>query len=93
MDGGEQSVRDHREWWTGLVSNVAYAPRVPRVTTTTSTDEAPLVGLVDAIGPATPVGGMSNLTGRASDWIAWLFVLLALALVGEVASRRLRGSS
>jgi hypothetical protein len=93
MEGGEQSVRDHREWWTGLVSSVAYAPRVPRVTTTTATDEAPLTGLVAAIGPAAPEGGMSNPTGRASDWIAWLFVLLALALVGEVTSRRLRGSS
>jgi hypothetical protein len=93
MEGGEKSVRDHREWWTGLVSSVAYAPRVPRVTTTTSTDEAPLAGLVAAIGPATPAGGISNLTGRASEWIAWLFVLLALALVGELASRRLRGSS
>jgi hypothetical protein len=39
------------------------------------------------------VGGISNLTGRTSEWIAWLFVLLALALAGEVASRRLRGSS
>jgi hypothetical protein len=92
MSGGESGVRDHRLWWTGLVSTVAYAQRVPSTITKASTDEAPMIGLVAAIGPSTSASGMLNLLGKRSDWIAWLFVLLALGLVGEVASRRIRGA-
>jgi hypothetical protein len=93
MGGGEGAVRDHRMWWTGLVSRVAYAPRVPRAAATTPTDEAPMAGLVAAIGPAASTVAMSNLAGNPADWMAWLFVLLTLALIGEVASRRLRGAA
>jgi hypothetical protein len=96
MGGGDGAVRDHRLWWTGLVSSVAYASRFPRATTIAPTDEAPMIGLVAAVGPASPAG--SILTGSGSppdwpDWPAWLFALLALALVGEVGSRRLRGTA
>ncbi len=93
MGGSEGAVRDHRLWWTGLVSRVAHARRVARWTTTTSTDGAPIIGLVGAIGPSTPASGMANLPGKPSDLMAWLFMFLALALIGEVASRRLRGAS
>jgi len=92
MGGGDGSVHDHRAWWTGFVSRVAYAPPVRRGTTTTSTDNAPMIGLFAAIGPRTPASTMSNLSGKRSDLMAWLFVLLSLGLIGEVASRRLRGS-
>ena len=92
MGGGEGAVRDHRAWWTGLVSRVAYPPRVAIGTTATSTDDAPMIGLFAAIGPGTPASAMSNLSGKRSGLMAWLFVLLALGLIGEVASRRLRGS-
>ncbi len=91
MGGGEAAVRDHRLWWTELVSSVAYAPRVPRATASSS-DEAPMVGLVAAVRPGTSSGAMASLSGKSSDWMAWLFVLLALGLIGEVASRRLRGA-
>jgi hypothetical protein len=93
MAGGEAAFREHREWWTALVSSVAYAPRISRGSAAASTDEAPMVGLVAAIGPSARAGAMSNLSGEPSEWMAWLFVLLALALVGEVTSRRLRGAS
>lgn len=93
MGGGKGAVRDHRAWWTGLVSSVAYAPRVPRATATTAIDEAPMIGLVAVIGPSTPAGFTSSLSGRPSDWMAWQFLLLALGLIGEVASRRQRGAS
>jgi hypothetical protein len=93
MGGGDGAVRDHRLWWTGLVSSVAYAPRVLRAPATTPTDEAPRIGLVAAIGPGTPPSAISNRSGTQSDWMAGLFALLALGLVGEVASRRLRGAS
>ena len=93
MVGGDGAVRDHRVWWTGLVSRVAYAPRVSGATTTTASDEAPMAGLVAAIGPMTQRAATSGLSGTPPDWMIWLFVLLALGLVGEVASRRLRGAS
>jgi hypothetical protein len=93
MGGGDGAVRDHRLWWTGLVSSVAYAPRVPRATATTATDEAPMIGLVAAIGASAPEGAASSLSGNRSGWMTWLFMLLTLGLIGEIASRRLRGAS
>jgi hypothetical protein len=93
MAGGEDAVRDHRVWWTALVSSVAHAPRVTREAATAPVDAAPMVGLVAAIGPRTSVDAIRNPSGAQSDWIAWLFVLLSLGLIGEVASRRLRGAS
>jgi len=92
MAGGEEAIRGHRAWWTGLVSSAASAPRIPRATGTISTDEAPMIGLVAAIGSGTSAA-LSNPAGKPADMRAWLFVLLALGLTGEVASRRLRGSS
>lgn len=92
MGAGDGAVRAHRVWWTGLVSSVAYAPRVPGGAKITLADEAPMVGLVAAIGPRASTAAMSNLSGGQSDRPAWLFLLLVLALVGEVASRRLRGA-
>jgi hypothetical protein len=93
MGGGDAAIRDHRLWWAGLVSSVVYAPRVPRTATTTPTDEAPMAGLVAAIGPRVSTTAMSSLPGSASDWTALLFMLLTVALVGEIASRRLRGAA
>jgi hypothetical protein len=92
MSGGEGAVRDHRMWWTGLVSSVAYVRRVPRATTTAPTDEAPTVDLFAAIGPGMRTEARPILSGKPREWKAWLFVLLTLALIGEVASRRLRGA-
>jgi hypothetical protein len=93
MGGGNEAVRDHRLWWTGLVSSVAYAPRVSRTAIATATDEGPMVGLVSAIGARMPEAAVSSLSGNRSNSMTWVFVLLALGLVGEIASRRLRGAS
>lgn len=93
MGGGDGAVGDHRLWWTGVVSSVAHAPGVSRTTVTTPTDQAPLLGLVAAIGPRPSARTTGNVSGKQSSWMAWLFVLLALGLIGEVASRRLRGAS
>jgi hypothetical protein len=93
MGGGEGGVDDHGGWWTGLVSSVAYAPPVSRTPTFSLADEAPMIGLVSAIGPGTPAGPTANLSGSSTDWTAWLFALLAVGLIGEVASRRVRGAS
>jgi hypothetical protein len=93
MSGGDGAVRDHRLWWTRLVSSVAHAPRIPRIGSTTSTDEAPLIGLVTNIGSVTHAEGRSGLPGNQPDPMGWLFVLLTLGFIGEIASRRMRGAS
>lgn len=92
MGGGDGAVRDHRVWWSGLVSSVAYGPRIPVTATVTPSNEAPMVGLVAAIGPRASTAARSSLAGGQSNLPAWLFLALALALVGEVVSRRLRGA-
>jgi hypothetical protein len=91
--GGDDAVRDHRQLWTGLVSRVAYAPRASRAAVTSGEDQAPMVGLVAALGPKALSRPTTNLPGGQSDVMLLLFSLLALALIGEVASRRLRGAS
>ena len=90
--GGDESVRDHRQLWTRLVSGVAYAPRAPRPAVTAREDQAPMIGLVAALGPNALSRPTTNLSGGQSALMVLLFALLALALVGEVAWRRLRGA-
>ena len=92
MAGSDAAVRDHRIWWSGLLSSVAYAPRIPRTTASGVPDEAPLAQLVSAIGPRAGESNVANLNEFHSNWIVWVFVLLSLALSAEVASRRLRGA-
>jgi hypothetical protein len=101
--GGDNAVRDHRQLWTGIVSRVAYAPRSPHMGVTetalnghrgqASEDQAPMVGLVATLGPNAQSGAAVNLPGGQSGAMLILFSLLALALIGEVGSRRLRGAS
>ena len=93
MSGGDGAVRDHRLWWTRLVSSVAYAPRIPRPISTVSIDPAPMTGLLRAIGSASKPNAISSLSGNRSDQMAWLFVLLTLGFISEIGSRRLRGAS
>jgi hypothetical protein len=93
MGGGDGAIRDHRLWWTRLVSSVAHAPRIPQTNAGIQTDEAPMIGLVTAIGSATPLEAISGLAGNRSGPMAWLWTLLTLGLIGEIASRRLRGAS
>ena len=90
MAGAESSVRDHRDWWTELVSSVAYAPRVA-LASTTGIDDAPVADLVSALGLPIALGDALPRGSSLSHWAAWLFALLGFALIAEVASRRLRG--
>ena len=92
MGGGENSLRDHRGWLTGLVSSVAYARRTPLVRPLLPADDAPVAQLVASIGPRSAGSGVARQTVNPTHWLAWLFTLLSLALIVEVASRRLRGA-
>jgi len=90
MSGGGNSVSEHRQWWTSAVASVAYAPRIvlPRVD---ETDAAPLAALTAALGPATASESASGGDGERVLSMWWLFGLLSVSLIGEWASRRLRG--
>jgi hypothetical protein len=52
-----------------------------------------MAALVAAIGSNSRVSTLATLAEAKSNWMAWLFVLLALGLVVEITSRRLRGAS
>lgn len=89
MGGGEMALQDYRDWWADLVAGVAYARRLARQPPPV-TDEAPLASLIDRLGPA---AAAADLPGRGFGMSpAWLFGLLAGALLLEWASRRLRGA-
>ena len=90
--GGDNAVRDHRGLWTGLVSRVAYAPRAARRAVGVNEDQAPMIGLVAALGSNAQSRVAVNLPGGQSGATLLLSSLLGLALIGEVASRRLRGA-
>ena len=88
MSGGDDAPSAHREWWTRLVSSVAYAPTV-RVAPETA-DHAPNAGLIEALGaPSEPSASLATAAGSVSLWL--LFAILSISLLAEWASRRLRG--
>ena len=102
MAGGDESVRDHRKWWSDLVSAVAYAPAFPRTSTSPAEpdnsaqsiiDEAPVASLVAEIGPANPSTAVLTSVRSPANTRVWLFAILAFALLAEVASRRSRGEA
>ncbi|HJQ12292.1 MAG TPA: hypothetical protein VJ840_14770, partial [Gemmatimonadaceae bacterium] len=96
MTGGDSAVAEHRRLWTGLVSSVAYAPRLARGTPAggrlTADDAAPLAGFFDAIRPTSTARGGTDLR-TPSQVAVVLFAVLIVALLAEVASRRLRGTA
>ena len=90
MSGGANSPAEHREEWTRAVASVAYAPTVR--SSALATDDAPIAGLVAALGPSSQQRGqtLASAAGSISLWL--LFAILSLSLLGEWASRRMRGS-
>jgi hypothetical protein len=97
MSGADTAVAAHRRLWTNLVSHVAYAPRLARANgnppgrAMLSSDFAPLADLAASIGPRATSNGMLVGERSPSSWTLLLFTILTLTLVGEIASRRLRG--
>jgi len=89
MAGAAGSENAHREWWSRLVSAVAYAPSVHATASETATRGAPLAALVDRLGPArtaAPAGSSRGPIDRRLLLVAMLILLLV-----EWSSRRLRG--
>ncbi|HJU69902.1 MAG TPA: hypothetical protein VJ650_16810 [Gemmatimonadaceae bacterium] len=91
LAGGVPALDAHRDWWSSLVSSVAYRAAVP-LSRETRDDGAPLARLVDALGPpSAPLGALATGT-RWSPSPALLFAFISLLLLAELASRRLRGA-
>lgn len=91
LSGDDQSLAAHRTWWTRSIASIAYAPRFSERSLAVG-DAAPGAALVAALGPSSANTSLSpgTTTGTIPFW--WLFALLCATLLGEWASRRLRGS-
>jgi hypothetical protein len=87
MQGDEQAVRQHRDWWSALASAAAHAVDTAAVP---APESAPVAALVNAIGPATEPPADAGERSRV-PLDALLFALLVAALLGETFSRRRRG--
>jgi hypothetical protein len=94
MAGGADGEAAHREWWSRLVSTVAYAPIVEDSGGTADggeADGAPLAALHHALGgPAPAAAARAGLSGewRRPEHL----VLILILILAEVVSRRARGA-
>jgi hypothetical protein len=91
----KQSADDYREWWSGLVSQVANTTRSDRVLPVAeraALDPAPVADLYATLGAP------AARSQSAWRWILdprlmpWLFAIIVIALLVEWMSRRLRGA-
>jgi hypothetical protein len=83
MAGAPGSEAAHRDWWSRVVSSVAYAPSVVE----TRSFGAPVASLIGRLGPPRPAPVASR---GGVDPRLLLAIMLTLLLV-EWTSRRLRG--
>lgn len=88
MQGNSSSVIDHRDWWSGLISGVAYAPRVH--VSNKLDDRAPFADLIAVAGAPTNLPSAAKPFSGAMNPVFWIIALFSLLLI-EWASRRLRG--
>lgn len=88
MQGDVRSMTDHREWWSGVIAQVAYAPRLPLPPA--ADDRAPYADLVAIAGTSTNAPAAVKSLADARGGLIWILVLFALLLI-EWSSRRLRG--
>jgi hypothetical protein len=88
MAGGGGSERAHREWWSRVVSSVALATVTRPVESEHAFAAAPVAFLADQLGPPRALGG--SVPAPPLDR-RWLLASIALLLLVEWASRRLRG--
>jgi len=86
MAGATGSETAYRDWWTRAVAAVAYLPVASPLNS--SVESAPLVHLIDRLGPPRPTA--PDVTSRSID-PRLLLALIMIFLSAEWASRRLRG--
>ena len=88
MAGAQGSERAHREWWSRIVSAVAYVP-TPARPAATNAESAPLARLVDRLGPAQTEPQRRTSRNPLDERI--LLAAIMILLIAEWGSRRLRG--
>jgi hypothetical protein len=89
LAGSGDAPGAHREYWSSVIAAAAYRATVPRASVHND-DAAPLASLYASLGaPSTPSAAALSVTAGLR-W--WMFVALALLLLAEWASRRLRGA-
>ena len=106
MEGTDDGAAEHRAWWGGVLALAAGVPAAAgdSLTDAYPGDAAPYADLVARLGgpaPADRAGEPAAVLARPA-FAAWmdrlraapglLFMIIALALLGEWASRRLRGN-
>lgn len=92
LGGGDGAPDAHRDWWTDLVAAAARLPAAaPRPADVD--DPAPVAALVRAIGPAAATDPPAVVHQDPRRWLGWLAALGLASLLGEWASRRLRGAA
>jgi len=92
MLGGDDAPAAHRAWWSRVASSVAFAPlAAPRLIS--EVDEAPYPSLVSTVGGPSPVPSKPGGAPAVAHWWWLLYALIAVALLAEWASRRLRGAA
>jgi hypothetical protein len=90
MSGGPGSEAGHREWWSRLVSTVAYARFAPaRGIAAPEFTPMPLAAVVNAVGASRPAPVLPHAWSVDQRW---LLAAIFLLLLVEWTSRRLRGS-
>ena len=95
MTGPDGAREAHRRWWAALVASASPDPS-PEATdsasVTVSASDAPLARMVAELGVPDPaIAELTGSTEPAGPLGWWWGVLALLALLGEWASRRLRG--
>jgi hypothetical protein len=91
LGGGASAVAAHRDWWSGLVSAVAHRATTPAVRASPN-EAAPMAALVTALGPPISDAMPGSVGGRWVPSPVLLFSMIIALLLGEIASRRLRGA-
>jgi len=79
----------HRAYWSAVVSAAAYRAATP-IEPGRASDAAPLASLYADLGAPSVASAAPLQTGAGLRW--WMFALLALLLLAEWTSRRLRGA-
>jgi hypothetical protein len=89
MAGAAGSENAHREWWSHIVSAVAYVPQPVGNAAAAPWASAPLALLVDRVGPSR--SSAPSGVGRPPVDRRLILALILILLIAEWASRRLRG--
>lgn len=92
MAGPAESPDAHRAWWSSLVESVAYAQLLPAAPPASTTEPAPRAALVAALGmPSAAPEGAADAPGFDPSRSGIVYIAIALLLLAEWGSRRLRG--